>query len=215
MNQKLDTWRGRLESGVAQIAAKDESLQPFTLLFPVPTFSPHTNHYQELVESIISQQLSVKAATTITKRFVDLFGGEFPTPDDILAKDFDELRSVGLSGQKASYIRDLAGHVKSGQLTFDDLDSMTNQEIITMLIAVKGIGEWTAHMFLIFSMGRLDVLAYGDLGVRNAAKALYELETMPDKETLVNLSNRNGWQGYESIACWYLWKSLDNEPIRN
>ena len=212
---ELELWRKRLGKGVAHIAARDTALQPYTLLFPLPTFQPHVNHYQELVESIISQQLSVKAAATITKRFVELFGGAFPSPEDIIAKDVDALRSAGLSGQKATYIRDLAEHVRTGTLRFDRLDYQTNQEIIEMLTAVKGIGEWTAHMFLIFSLGRLDVLAYGDLGVRNAAKALYRLETTPDKQALENLAEQHGWRGYESIACWYLWKSLDNEPIRD
>jgi DNA-3-methyladenine glycosylase II len=211
----LTIWHGELEAGVAHLAKSDRALHPYTLLFPLPTFQPHTNHYQELVESIISQQLSVKAAATITGRFVDLFGGTFPRPEDILAKDIDELRGAGLSGRKASYIRDLAEHVRSETLRFDRLDTQTNQEIIDMLTAVKGIGEWTAHMFLIFSMGRLDVLAHGDLGVRNAAKALYQLDSIPDKQTLENLAEQHGWRGYESIACWYLWKSLDNEPIRD
>jgi DNA-3-methyladenine glycosylase II len=212
----MDTteWSERLRAGVQYLAEHDEKLRPYTLLFPVPTFSPHIEHYQELVESIISQQLSVKAAATITARFVDLFGGTFPSPQQILEKDLETLRSVGLSGQKASYIRDLAEHVIAGSLTFERLENQSNKEIITMLTAVKGIGEWTAHMFLIFSLGRLDVLAHGDLGVKNAARQLYDLESQPDKTVLEHLAKTHGWQGNESIACWYLWKSLDNEPIK-
>jgi DNA-3-methyladenine glycosylase II len=208
----LETWRAQLLEGVCSIASHDDALRPYTLLFPEPTFSPHTNHYQELVESIVSQQLSVKAAATITARFVALFGESFPTPVDILGADIETLRSAGLSGQKASYIRDLAQHILEGTLSFEGIEGKSNEDIIAMLTAVKGIGEWTAHMFLIFSMGRLDVLAHGDLGVRNAAKQLYGLEAMPDKEILTEIALNNGWQGYESIACWYLWKSLDNEP---
>ena len=211
----LTTWRQQLESGVDHIKSRDTALKPYVLLFPLPTFQPHTNHYQELVESIISQQLSIKAAATITSRFVDLFGGTFPTPEQILGTNIEALRSVGLSAQKAAYIRDLADHVLTGRLRFDAIDDMTNDDIIAMLTDVKGIGEWTAHMFLIFSLGRLDVLAHGDLGVRNAARALYGLETLPDKAALENLAEQHGWRGYESIACWYLWKSLDNEPLKN
>lgn len=205
-------WRKRLIAGVEQIATTDSVLHPYTLLFPVPSFSPHSNHYQELVESIISQQLSVKAAATITKRFVDLFGGQFPTPERILEKDIEELRAVGLSGQKASYIRDLAQHVIEGTLRFDGLEKLTNDEIVTMLTDVKGVGEWTAHMFLIFSLGRLDVLAYGDLGVRNGIRELYGLDHLPTPDEVKEIAHERGWSPYESIACWYVWKSLDNEP---
>jgi DNA-3-methyladenine glycosylase II len=211
----LTTWQHQLRTGVAHIAGHDDKLRPLTIVFPEPTFHPHTNHYQELVESIISQQLSVKAAATITGRFVDLFAGTFPSPQQILVTDHDLLRSVGLSGQKATYIRDLASHVEAGLLVFDHLDELSNHEVIAMLTDVKGIGEWTAHMFLLFSLGRLDVLAHGDLGVRTAAKQLYGLEALPDKTALENLAEANGWRGYESIACWYLWKSLDNEPIKH
>ncbi len=182
--------------------------------FGLPTFSPHGNYYQELVESIISQQLSVKAAATINRRFVDLFG-HFPTPEEILGKDFDELRSAGLSGQKTGYIRDLAQHVLDGSVRFDHLDTLSNDEIIAELTAVKGIGEWTVHMFLMFCMGRLDVLAYGDLGVRTGIMRLYELDALPDRKTVESIAQTNGWHPYASIACWYVWKSLDNEPKKS
>lgn len=208
----FEDWQRQLMAGVAHIAAHDPQLRPYTILSPEPTFRPHTQHYQELVESIISQQLSVKAAATITKRFVDLFDGTFPTPDDILAKDIEALRSVGLSGQKASYIRDLADHVLSGRLVFEKLDEMSNDEIVSMLTDVKGIGEWTAHMFLIFSLGRLDILAYGDLGIRNGIRLTYGLDHVPTPDEVKEVAKKQQWNPYESIACWYIWKSLDNEP---
>ena len=209
----MTTWRQKLEDGVSTIAKNDDAIAPYTLIYPLPTFLPHDNHYQELVESIISQQLSVKAAATISKRFVDLFEGEsFPTPEQILEKDIEEMRAVGLSGQKASYIRDLAQHVIEGALRFDKLGEQTNQEIIDMLTSVKGIGEWTAHMFLIFSLGRLDVLAHGDLGIRNGVRELYGLDAMPTPDKVRLIAEARGWHPYESIACWYIWKSLDNEP---
>ena len=204
-------WQQQLEAGVAHIA-KDKALFPYTQLFPMPTILPHTNHYQELVESIISQQLSVKAAATITGRFVDLFGGNFPTPEQIVAKDIEELRSVGLSRPKAAYIRDLAEHVIDGRLRFTDLDLQSNDDIIQMLTGVKGIGEWTAHMFLIFSLGRLDVLAHGDLGIRNGIKQLYGFDHAPTPEEIKEIAKQQQWTPYESIACWYVWKSLENEP---
>ena len=165
-----------------------------------------------MVGSIISQQLSVKAADTIEKRFVALFGGIFPTPEQIAAKEIDELRSVGLSTQKANYIRDLALHVIDGRVRFNHLDELTNDEIIAELTAVKGIGVWTVHMFLMFCMGRTDVLATGDLGIRNGIKKLYNLETVPTPLDIEELAANNQWHPYETIACWYIWHSLDNKP---
>lgn len=173
---------------------------------------PHVNYYQELVSSIISQQLSVKAAATIEKRFVELFGGAFPTPELIISKDIETLRSVGLSRGKASYVIDLAQHVLDGRLEIEKLPNLSNDEIIKELVAVKGIGEWTAHMFLIFALGRLDVLPVGDLGVRTAAKKLYHLEELPTPQQLRGLADTNHWHPYESVAAWYLWQSLNNKP---
>lgn len=204
-------WQKQLKIGVEHIREHDALLAPLTITHGLPTFKPHGNYYQELVESIISQQLSVKAAATILGRFIDLFS-HFPAPEEILEKDFDVLRSAGLSGQKTSYIRDLAQHVIDGEVRFDHLDKLSNEEIITELTAVKGIGEWTVHMFLIFCMGRLDVLAYGDLGVRSGIMQLYGLDALPDKKTVEELAEANAWQPYASLACWYIWKVLDNEP---
>lgn len=169
---------------------------------------PHTRYYQELVESIISQQLSIKAAATITKRFVDLFGGDFPTPQQILAKEHDQLRSAGLSNAKANYIRDLAAHIVEGKLAIEKLPGLSNEEVIKELVAVKGIGEWTAHMFLIFSLGRLDILPVGDLGFRVGAQKLYGLKDLPSPDNLKKLANKHGWHPYESVATWYIWQSL-------
>ena len=135
--------------------------------------APHKNYYQELVDAIISQQLSVKAARSIEKRFCALFGGsDFPMAEKILQKSVEELRTVGLSRGKATYILDLAQHVTDGRVKFDHLDTLSNEEVIAELTAVKGIGEWTAHMFLMFCMGRLDVLAHGDLGIKNGIQKL-------------------------------------------
>ena len=204
-------WHDELLVGVEHLRTNDSVLAAVIAQHPAPTFRPHTDYYRELVESIISQQLSVKAAATITKRFVDLFG-HFPEPQEILDRDFDELRSVGLSGQKTNYVRDLAQKVLDGEVRFDHLDQLSNSEIIAELTAVKGIGEWTVHMFLIFCMGRLDILATGDLGVRTGIMKLYELEQLPSPADMIAISERGKWTPYESIACWYIWKSLDNTP---
>jgi DNA-3-methyladenine glycosylase II len=177
-----------------------------------PTITPHTNYYWELIDSIISQQLSVKAARTIEGRFQALFGEEFPAPEAILEKSVEELRGVGLSNAKANYIRDLAQHILDGSLKFDAFDKQTNDEIIKELTAVKGIGVWTAHMFLIFCMGRLDILPVGDLGIRSGIRQLYGFNDLPTPQEITDLAEKNKWHPYESVASWYIWHSLDNQP---
>ena len=208
MNLNFDN---ELPIGKEHLAAHDPVMAALIDQFPAPTFAPHQNYYQELVESIISQQLSVKAAATITKRFVESFG-HFPLPEELLGRTIEDLRAVGLSNQKANYMQDLAQHVLGGSVRFEHLDSLSNDEIIRELTAVKGIGEWTVHMFLIFCMGRLDVLATGDLGVKTAVRNLYGFSTLPTPAEMAQLAADNTWQPYASLACWYLWKSLDNAP---
>lgn len=200
------------ESGATYLATHDTTLAPLVKRFGAPTIRAHRNYYQELVESIISQQLSVKAGASITKRFLDLFGGSFPDPEQILNCDIETIRGAGLSRPKACYIQDLAQHIVDGTVRFDHLDGITNEEIIAELTTVKGIGEWTVHMFLIFCMGRTDVLAYGDLGVRSGIQRLYKLAKLPDKGAVERIATSHNWHPYESYACWYIWKSLDNEP---
>jgi DNA-3-methyladenine glycosylase II len=195
------------------LANADPILAPIITQYGLCTIRPHRNYYQALVGEIIGQQLSVKAAASIRKRFDDLFGGEFPAPEAILEKSVDELRTAGLSGAKAKYIRDLAQHIVDGKVRFDHLDNLSNDEIIAELTDVKGIGEWTAHMFLMFCMGRADVLATGDLGIRTAIKKLYNLKELPTPEQVRRIARRNHWHPYETFACWYLWQSLENLSV--
>lgn len=205
------TWTDELEKGIGHLRQSDKVLQRIIRAYPKPNFTPHTNYYQELVESIISQQLSVKAAASILKKFIASFG-HFPTPDEILSRNTEDLRACGLSTQKSRYIHDLATHVRTGAITFANFPAMSNQEITSELTAVKGIGEWTAHMFLMFSLGRLDILPTGDLGIRNGVGKLYGLEHVTPQD-VKNIAEKNHWQPYESIASWYIWASLDNKPI--
>lgn len=180
----------------------------------LPTISPHRNYYQELVESIVSQQLSVKAAATILKRFIELFpGANFPTPEQILQIDIEVMRNAGLSRQKGNYIQDLALKVLDGTVKFDHLDKLSNDEIIKELTQIKGVGVWTVHMFLMFCMGRLDVLPVDDLGIKNGIQKLYGLEHSPTPEQITEIAENNSWHPYESVASWYIWYSLDNKPV--
>lgn len=180
---------------------------------PLPTIIPNKNYYQELVESIVSQQLSVKAAATILRRFIELFPGEdFPAPNQILHKSVEELRSVGLSRQKIGYIQDLAMRVIDGSVKFNHLDVLHSDEIVSELAQIKGVGVWTVHMFLLFCMGRLDVLPTGDLGIKNGIWKLYSLDEKPSPEIIEQIARDNNWHPYESVASWYVWHSLDNKP---
>jgi DNA-3-methyladenine glycosylase II len=201
-----------LQTAADHLSKNDPHLAPIIARFGLCAIEPHDDYYRELVDSIISQQLSVKASATIVKRFVALFGDKFPTPEQILQRDIEELRAVGMSRSKANYVLDLALHIVEGKLQPKKLPSLPNDEVIRELVAVKGIGEWTAHMFLIFSLGRLDILATGDLGVRMAMKKLYSLDAAPKPDEMRAIADKFTWHPYESIACWYLWKSLDNEP---
>jgi DNA-3-methyladenine glycosylase II len=168
------------------------------------------DEYGALLRSIVGQQLSVKAARSIYTRLTDMFGGRTPSPAELLAADPEEVRSVGLSRPKVKYIRDLAQHVEDGSLHLESLDDMSDEAVIAELTAVKGLGEWTAHMFLMFHLRRPDVLPVGDLGIRRAVERQYGLEGMPDAETLERLGER--WAPYRSLASLYLWHSLDNAP---
>lgn len=200
------------QQAATHLRKHDPHLAPVIAVSGLCTIQPRGDYYQDLVGSIIGQQLSVKAAASIRERFKALFGGKFPSPEEILTKDVDQLRSVGFSRAKANYVLDLAQHVVDGKVAFDHLPALSNEQIIAELTDVKGIGEWTVHMFLMFSMGRLDVLAYGDLGIRNGIMKLYGLDKAPSPQEVKDIAEKYGWAPYQSIACWYIWQSLDNEP---
>ena len=202
----------QLKEAARYLSASDPILAKVIANAPLPDITPHTDYYRALVNSIIGQQLSVKAAATIKQRFVDLFGGEFPAPEQILGRDIEELRSVGLSRPKARYVQDLAQHIVDGTVRFDTIDQLSNDEIIAELTAVKGVGEWTVHMFLLFCMGRLDVLPTGDLGIRSGIKKLYGMDELPSPDEVRLVAEENDWYPYESVASWYVWHSLDNAP---
>jgi len=202
-----------LKRAADYLASVDQNLAPIIASAGIPNITPHKNYYQELVESIVSQQLSVKAAATIMKRFLELFPGDaFPEPGHILEKDIEELRSVGLSRQKGTYIQDLAVKVLEGTVRFDHLDALSNEEVIKELTQIKGVGVWTVHMFLLFCMGRMDVLPTGDLGIKNGIYKLYSLEEKPTPEEMEAIAKKHKWHPYEGVASWYVWHSLDNKP---
>jgi DNA-3-methyladenine glycosylase II len=172
---------------------------------------PRTDVYAALVRAIVGQQLSVHAARAIYDRLLARFDGQPPMPQQILDDDPDALRvAAGLSHAKVRYLRSLAEHVVSGELEIDRLAQLSDDEVMAELVAVKGIGAWSAHIFLMFTLGRPDVLAVGDLGIRRAVQRAYELPELPSAAELTELAEP--WRPYRTAACVLLWHSLANAP---
>ncbi len=172
----------------------------------------HADPFKALIRAIVGQQLSTKAAATIFSRFEALFDA-FPNPAQVLAVSDDRLRGVGLSTQKLGYLRDLCRRIVEGELPLDVLDRMDDEAVIENLTQVKGIGRWTAEMFLIFRLQRPDVLPLGDLGILRAVQRAYKLRKAPTPDRLTRIGE--AWRPYRSVACWYLWASLNNEPTKD
>jgi DNA-3-methyladenine glycosylase II len=166
--------------------------------------------YGALVRSIVGQQLSTKAARTIYERLTEIFGGRTPTPRELLEVDPELIREAGLSRAKVSYLRDLAEHVEDGELDLQALPELDDEEVSAQLTAIKGLGQWTVDMFLIFHLGRPDVLPVGDLGIRRAVQVQYGMKELPDAGDLQRIAEP--WRPWRSLASLYLWTSLDNAP---
>lgn len=202
----------QLKKAEEHLAKADKKLAPVIKASGPCRLKPHKDHYGELVGSIVGQQLSSVAAGTIWRRVLSLFDSKMPTPEQLIKIDDQKLRDVGLSWAKVRYVKDLAQRILDGRLDLDHISTMPNEQLIEQLTAVKGIGEWSAHMFMMFGLGRLDILPVGDLGIRKAMMKLYDLSELPDPARMVTIANEKGWHPYESVASWYLWQSLDNNP---
>ncbi len=169
------------------------------------------DHFYALVRAIVNQQLSGKAADTILGRFRSLFPGKkFPTPEDVLKMPASRMRRTGLSRMKVLFLKDLARHISKGSVDFKKMRGMTDEEVIEHLVRVKGIGRWSAEMFLMFSLGRPDIFSYGDLGLRNAMRNLYKMKKHPTPKQAEKISA--AWSPYRTLASRYLWASIDLLP---
>lgn len=186
----------------------DPILKKLVKQYPKPTFVDRTEFlFEDLIESVISQQLSVKASDTIYKRFKLLFhANSFPRPRDILEMPDESMRSAGISFQKISYIKSIADAFLSDLIDTQKIKNMTDEEVIATLTQIRGVGKWTAEMILIFTLNRPDVFSIGDLGLRNAIKKLYNIT---DQKEMLALSEK--WSPNRSTASWYLWRSLENK----
>jgi DNA-3-methyladenine glycosylase II len=167
--------------------------------------------YGALLRAIVGQQLSTKAARTIYGRVIEIFGGTTPSPEQLLEASEADLRGAGLSGRKVEYIRDLATHVIDGELEVDRLDRLPDEEVIEEIVAVRGLGQWTAEMFLLFHLERPDVLSGGDLGIRKAIQVEYGLDEMPPPTQVIEIGEP--WRPHRSLASLYLWESLAATPV--
>jgi DNA-3-methyladenine glycosylase II len=205
------------EDGIAHLRAADPVLAAI-----IDRYGPdglgerreggQTDHYGALVRAIVGQQLSTRAAAAIYRRLADRFGGRAPTPQEVLAEDPEDLRAAaGLSRAKVIYLRSLAEHVVDGSLELEKLDALSDEDAIAELVAVKGIGVWSAHVFLMFHLERPDILAVGDLGIRRSMMVAYGLPELPGPAEMEEIAEP--WRPYRTLACRYLWRALENEPI--
>jgi DNA-3-methyladenine glycosylase II len=192
----------------------DPKLAPLIEKYGQPALVRSTGYFQALVRSIIYQQVTGKAAASIMARFEALFHTKkFPTPAQVREKSVIELRNAGLSNQKALYIHDLAEKFSDGHIRVKDIPKMANEEIIEHLIEVKGIGTWTAHMFLIFTLGRPDVLPVGDYGVRKGMQVVYGMKKLPTPKQME--WRARAWRAHSSVASWYFWQvANETKPVR-
>ena len=205
----------KIDAGIKHLRRRDpvmraviDAVGPFTL-------KPARDRFGNLVGAIIGQQISTGAARSIRGRLRELVAPEKITPHALARLDHDRLRSAGLSNQKATYLKDLTRNVLDGDVRLDRMGRHADEEVIERLVRVKGIGRWTAQMFLIFSLRRLDVFPFDDLGVRSAMRDLYGLDDLPDREAGHEIAE--SWRPFASIASWYCWRSIelsrDGKPV--
>lgn len=197
------------EDANAHLRAVDPVLGRLIDRFGDYAVKPRETPYASLISSIMFQQLAGAAARTILGRFLALFGddGRVPTPSEILATTDEQFRTAGVSRQKAGYFRDLALHALDGRLDFSRLPALSDDEVLAQVTAVKGIGEWTAHMLLMFDLGRPDVLPVGDLGVRNGMRIAYGLDKTPTPAEARGIGAP--WAPYRSVGSWYMWRAVE------
>lgn len=201
-----------IENGIRHICKNDNVLASVVNIAGLCTIKPKKNHYYNLLGSIIGQQLSTIVAGVIKERFFKFYNYK-PRPEDILKTPDELLRNLGLSWAKVKYVKDLSDKMINGEIHFRGLSKLSDDDIIAEFTKVKGIGVWTVHMFLMFTLGRLNILPVGDLGIRKAARLNYNLRKLPGEKRLILLSKQNGWAPYNSIASWYLWRSIDMKIV--
>jgi len=198
-----------IEAGL-NFLKKDNKMEVLINIFGTPDFNQGEDYFQSLLRSIVFQQLSGKAAQTIYERLVDLIPKTSNLcPNEVLKLDKDEMRKAGLSIQKINYVRNLADYFENNSFQKKEVEGMTDEEISKELIQIKGIGQWTVDMFLMFTLNRADILPYKDLGIQKGIMKILNMKKLPSKKKMENCSRK--WRPYRTIACWYLWKMADDK----
>ena len=198
-----------IKAGI-DLLKKDKKMNDLINKFGRPDFSQREDYFQSLLRSIVFQQLSGKAAQTIYERLVNLIPNTSNLcPNEVLKLDKDEMRTAGLSFQKIDYVRNMANYFENNSFYKKDVERMTDEEISKELIQIKGIGQWTVDMFLIFTLNRADILPYKDLGIQKGIMKILNMKNLPSKKEMENCSRK--WRPYRTIACWYLWKMADDK----
>lgn len=194
--------------GLNHLSKHDNVMLRIIKKYGKSNLAAHNKYFESLLKAITGQQLSISSANAIIKRMMKYFNGR-PTPAKVAAAKEDELKQLGLSNAKIKYAKDLANKLINKEISFRNITKKTDEEIITELTKVKGIGTWTAHMFLIFTLGRENILPYGDLGIKKAIMLNYNLKKLPTEEKVIQIARKNNWEPYCSIAALYLWKTLE------
>ncbi|NJD23215.1 MAG: DNA-3-methyladenine glycosylase 2 family protein [Melioribacter sp.] len=202
-----------IKRAIKHLSQHDYTLSTIIKNIGIINLTPHRKYFNSLLDAIIGQQLSTYAADKIASRFMNLFNNN-PVPEQIIDTSDITLRSVGLSNAKVKYVKDLSRKIITKEIHLNKLFKMSDDEIITELTKVKGIGVWTSHMFLIFTLGRLNVLPFSDLGIRKAVMLNYRLKKLPDEKKIRSIAKKYNWDPYCSVVSRYLWKSLDNNFIQ-
>ena len=196
-----------IDKGLKHLKQKDEKMGRLIAEFEKPEFKKDSNYFEALVRAIVYQQLSGKAAATIYKRFKDLFpNNKYPSPSMVMKISHEELRSVGLSNQKASYIHNIANAFYAGKIP-KDIESLVDNEVIECLTTIKGVGPWTAEMFLMFTLGRRDVFPVTDLGIQKGFQLFFQLDELPSPDQMIEKAEH--WSPYRTLASWYLWRLVE------
>ena len=200
-----------IAKALQHLSAKDKTLLRIIKKSPKCNLVPHRKYYLSLLKAIVGQQLSVASARAINTRFLHFYEGD-PKPEKIINTKDEKLRELGLSFAKIKYVKDLSNKIMSKEISFRNINKKSDDQIIEELTKVKGVGVWTVHMFLMFTLGRINVLPSGDLGIKKAIMLNYGLKKMPTEEKVKQVAEKNNWSPYNSVAAWYLWRSLQMKP---
>ena len=197
-----------IQKAVTALRKSDPEMIPLFDAFQMEDLKPETDYYRSLTRAIIYQQLSGKAAKTISDRFIALYKGkEYPSPEDVLNTEHETLRSVGLSNAKAHYLKNISEAFLNGTIDYQNLGNLSDDEIIKQLISIKGVGPWTAQMFLMFTLNRPDVFPTGDLGVQKGLKQYFKLKELPSPKVMEKRSQK--WKPHRTVASLFFWKVVD------